>query len=65
MGIEPMHCGFADRRVTTSPLHQIKSFYILIEIKELINKSPPLAAGEPNYCVSAKRVTLELVASSV
>ena len=24
MGIEPMHRGFADRSVTTSPLHQLQ-----------------------------------------
>ena len=30
MGIEPMHCGFADRSVTTSPLHLIdRNIFVL------------------------------------
>ena len=49
MGIEPMHCGFADRRVTTSPLHQNNCPLILIEILAKI-KHPMIFDKPPRKC---------------
>ncbi len=48
MGIEPMHSGFADHGVSTSPRHQnLCNYHILAEYLASIkvNKSPPITGG--------------------